>query len=106
MTSAAGGRYGACSADQAALNATPRLPLTRIAGELREGLGRECGKFNGGRDLVAVAEIPERFARLAKRSEGIAQVFARQALRRFSRALREAEDFFDKCRPRSGAGPP
>lgn len=48
--------------------------IERISRENREAFGSECDKFSGGNDLGMAAEIPERVATLAKRSEKISQV--------------------------------
>jgi hypothetical protein len=49
-------------------------PLPRHSGEIRGAFGSKSEKSNGHKDSMPLAEFPERFATLANRSEGIAQV--------------------------------
>ncbi len=55
----------------------PERPLARRSGEVREALGRDGEKASDDKPLRVTAEIPERFATLAKRSGRIAQVLER-----------------------------
>jgi len=50
-----------------------RASRLRSSGEIREALGSKNEKNNSYNDLVTSAKFPERFARLANRSEGITQ---------------------------------
>jgi hypothetical protein len=56
-------------------NRPPRhpRPLSPRSEEVRAALGSDGGKSNGGKALGVAAEIPERFATRANRSERIAQ---------------------------------